>query len=114
MRFNALVEPNLVAVRLRQSLGITVIGTVSGAFEHPALDRVDLHVMLRFLLSMSALRPDQPSSRSRSTIIKIARVPAVSRSRRMSDRMNAYSVSRGSIAGRCASELIVARARFAA
>src|SRR5918994_5792284 len=40
MRFNAVVESNSVAVRLYQTLGFDVIGTVPEAFEHPALGRV--------------------------------------------------------------------------
>jgi GNAT superfamily N-acetyltransferase len=49
MQFNAVVESNSVAVRLYQTLGFDVIGTVPEAFEHPALGRVGLHVMHRRL-----------------------------------------------------------------
>ena len=49
MQFNAVVEPNRVAVQLYQALGFQIIGTVPAAFEHPALGRVGLHVMHRFL-----------------------------------------------------------------
>jgi GNAT superfamily N-acetyltransferase len=49
MQFNAVVESNGVAVRLYQTLGFDVVGTVPGAFEHPALGRVGLHVMHRRL-----------------------------------------------------------------
>ena len=49
MQFNAVVESNEVAVRLWRSLGFRIIGTVPEAFEHPALGRVGLHVMHRFL-----------------------------------------------------------------
>lgn len=45
MRFNAVVESNAPAVQLYQRHGFTVIGTVPGAFAHPALGRVGLHVM---------------------------------------------------------------------
>jgi GNAT superfamily N-acetyltransferase len=45
MQFNAVVEANKAAVDLYLRLGFTVIGTVPGAFEHPALGRVGLHVM---------------------------------------------------------------------
>lgn len=49
MQFNAVVESNHVAVRLWQSLGFHIIGTVPEAFEHPTLGRVGLHVMHRRL-----------------------------------------------------------------
>ena len=49
MQFNAVVESNEAAVGLWQALGFRVIGTVPEAFEHPALGRVGLHVMHRFL-----------------------------------------------------------------
>jgi GNAT superfamily N-acetyltransferase len=45
MQFNAVVASNTAAVQLYQRLGFTVIGTVPGAFAHPALGRVGLHVM---------------------------------------------------------------------
>jgi len=45
MQFNAVVESNTAAVRLYQRHGFTVIGTVPGAFAHPTLGRVGLHVM---------------------------------------------------------------------
>jgi GNAT superfamily N-acetyltransferase len=49
MQFNAVVESNHVAVRLWQSLGFRIIGTVPEAFEHTVLGRVGLHVMHRHL-----------------------------------------------------------------
>jgi GNAT superfamily N-acetyltransferase len=49
MQFNAVVETNHAAVRLWRALGFEVIGTVPKAFEHPALGRVGLHVMHRYL-----------------------------------------------------------------
>ena len=49
MQFNAVVETNTGAVRLWQALGFQIIGTVPKAFEHPALGRVGLHIMHRFL-----------------------------------------------------------------
>jgi GNAT superfamily N-acetyltransferase len=49
MQFNAVVETNYGAVRLYQRLGFTIIGTVPGAFEHPAHGRVGLHLMYRAL-----------------------------------------------------------------
>ena len=45
MQFNAVVETNTAAVRLWQSLGFRIIGTVPGAFEHPEHGFVGLHVM---------------------------------------------------------------------
>lgn len=49
VRFNAVVETNERAVRLWQSLGFAVIGTVPEAFAHPTLGYVELHVMHRSL-----------------------------------------------------------------
>ncbi|QIQ04328.1 GNAT family N-acetyltransferase [Streptomyces liangshanensis] len=45
MQFNAVVETNEHAVRLYRSLGFEVVGTVPGAFRHPAKGYVGLHVM---------------------------------------------------------------------
>lgn len=45
IQFNAVVETNTGAVRLWQSLGFTIIGTVPGAFHHPERGYVGLHVM---------------------------------------------------------------------
>ncbi|WP_340539697.1 GNAT family N-acetyltransferase [Nocardioides sp. GXZ039] len=45
IQFNAVVETNAAAVRLWQSLGFQVIGTVPEAFESRAHGRVGLHVM---------------------------------------------------------------------
>ncbi|MER7889799.1 GNAT family N-acetyltransferase [Micromonospora sp. NPDC094482] len=45
MQFNAVVETNRSAVELYRREGFTVIGTVPGAFRHPSLGRVGLHVM---------------------------------------------------------------------
>ncbi|WP_377273202.1 GNAT family N-acetyltransferase [Peterkaempfera sp. SMS 1(5)a] len=47
MQFNAVVETNRAAVALYRRLGFVVIGTVPGAFEHPTLGRVGLHLMYR-------------------------------------------------------------------
>jgi GNAT superfamily N-acetyltransferase len=49
MQFNAVAESNHVAVALYQRHGFDVVGTVPGAFAHPALGRVGLHVMYREL-----------------------------------------------------------------
>lgn len=45
MQFNAVVESNVWAVELYQRLGFVIVGTVPGAFEHPDLGRIGLHVM---------------------------------------------------------------------
>jgi ribosomal protein S18 acetylase RimI-like enzyme len=45
MQFNAVAETNVGAVAIYERLGFTIIGTVPGAFEHPAKGRVGLHVM---------------------------------------------------------------------
>jgi GNAT superfamily N-acetyltransferase len=45
MQFNAVVETNEAAVRLYRRLGFHIVGTVPGAFDHPKLGRVGLHVM---------------------------------------------------------------------
>ncbi|MET8258461.1 GNAT family N-acetyltransferase [Micromonospora sp. NPDC005205] len=45
MQFNAVVESNGSAVRLYRREGFEVVGTVPGAFRHPTLGRVGLHVM---------------------------------------------------------------------
>ena len=49
VQFNAVAASNVAAVRLYESLGFTVIGTVPEGFEHPALGRVGLHVMFHDL-----------------------------------------------------------------
>jgi L-amino acid N-acyltransferase YncA len=47
IQFNAVVETNERAVRLWQSLGFEIIGTVPEAFRHPSHGYVSLHVMYR-------------------------------------------------------------------
>lgn len=49
MIFNAVVETNVGAVRLWQSLGFDIVATIPGAFEHPVQGLVGLHVMYRAL-----------------------------------------------------------------
>lgn len=49
MQFNAVAESNHAAVEVYRRLGFTIIGTVPGAFAHPSLGRVGLHVMYREL-----------------------------------------------------------------
>ena len=45
IQFNAVVETNTAAVRLWQSLGFTIVGTVPGAFRSASHGYVGLHVM---------------------------------------------------------------------
>jgi GNAT superfamily N-acetyltransferase len=47
IQFNAVVETNVGAVHLWQSLGFRIIGTVPEAFDHPTNGLVGLHVMYR-------------------------------------------------------------------
>ncbi|RZU52620.1 L-amino acid N-acyltransferase YncA [Krasilnikovia cinnamomea] len=47
MQFNAVVDTNRTAVELYLRNGFQIIGTVPGAFAHPSLGRVGLHVMYR-------------------------------------------------------------------
>lgn len=49
MQFNFVVSTNERAVRLWQSLGFAVVGTLPGAFAHPALGDVDALVLYRRL-----------------------------------------------------------------
>jgi L-amino acid N-acyltransferase YncA len=45
MQFNAVVETNLPAIHLWESLGFTIMTTIPEAFEHARYGRVGLHVM---------------------------------------------------------------------
>ena len=49
MQFNMVVSTNERAVRLWQSLGFAIVGTLPGAFAHPAKGDVDAFVMYRRL-----------------------------------------------------------------
>ncbi|WP_344677972.1 GNAT family N-acetyltransferase [Saccharopolyspora taberi] len=49
MQFNAVVETNVRAVALWQSLGMEVVATLPEAFRHPSEGYVGLHVMYRLL-----------------------------------------------------------------
>jgi ribosomal protein S18 acetylase RimI-like enzyme len=49
MQFNFVVGANTRAVRLWQSVGFKIVGTLPGAFEHPQLGPVDAYVMFRKL-----------------------------------------------------------------
>ena len=45
MQFNAVAQTNTYALRLYETLGFTVLGTVPGGFRHPLQGDVGLHVM---------------------------------------------------------------------
>ena len=45
MQFNAVAQTNTYALRLYETLGFTVLGTVPGGFRHPLHGDVGLHVM---------------------------------------------------------------------
>jgi GNAT superfamily N-acetyltransferase len=47
IQFNAVVETNVAAVNLWQSLGFRILATVPEAFDHPTQGLVGLHVMFR-------------------------------------------------------------------
>jgi len=49
MQFNSVVESNHSAVELYKRFGFSIVGTVPGAFAHPTLGRVGLHVMYHAL-----------------------------------------------------------------
>jgi len=49
MQFNAVVSANTAAIALWRDLEFATVGTVPGAFRHPRLGAVDLHVMHRSL-----------------------------------------------------------------
>lgn len=45
MQFNAVAESNTGAIEIYRRLGFHIVGTVPGAFAHPTLGRVGLHIM---------------------------------------------------------------------
>jgi L-amino acid N-acyltransferase YncA len=49
MQFNFVVSSNESAVRLWQDLGMKIVGTLPGAFQHPARGYVDVYVMFQNL-----------------------------------------------------------------
>jgi ribosomal protein S18 acetylase RimI-like enzyme len=49
MQFNFVIASNTRAVALWQRMGFTIVGTLPGAFAHPALGYVDAYVMYRNL-----------------------------------------------------------------
>lgn len=50
MQFNLVVSTNTGAVRLWQTLGFPIVGTLPGAFKHPRLGYVDAYVMYKQLI----------------------------------------------------------------
>lgn len=50
MQFNYVVSSNESAVKLWQGLGMKIVGTLPGAFRHPARGYVDVYVMYQSLL----------------------------------------------------------------
>jgi ribosomal protein S18 acetylase RimI-like enzyme len=49
MKFNFVIASNERAVKLWQSCGFVIVGTLPGAFEHPTRGFVDAYVMHRKL-----------------------------------------------------------------
>ena len=49
MQYNLVASSNEGAARLWQKLGFEIVGTLPGAFEHPALGFVDAHIMYKVL-----------------------------------------------------------------
>ena len=49
MQFNFVVSTNEAAVKLWQSLGMKIVGTLPGAFRHPEKGYVDVYVMFQSL-----------------------------------------------------------------
>lgn len=50
MQFNFVVSTNEAAVKLWQHLGMKIVGTLPGAFRHPARGYVDVYVMYQELI----------------------------------------------------------------
>ncbi len=50
MQYNLVASSNHEAVRLWEKLGFAIVGTLPGAFHHPALGYVDAHVMFKNLV----------------------------------------------------------------
>ena len=49
MQFNFVVSTNSVAIKLYESLGFSIVGTLPKAFRHATKGLVDIHIMHRFL-----------------------------------------------------------------
>jgi L-amino acid N-acyltransferase YncA len=47
IQFNIVVSTNIAAIRLWQSLGLDIVGTVPHAFNHSTLGLVDVYIMYR-------------------------------------------------------------------
>lgn len=60
VQFNAVAASNLGAVNMYESLGFTIVGTVPGAFAHPILGMLGLHVMF---CDLGARSPAMASNR---------------------------------------------------
>jgi ribosomal protein S18 acetylase RimI-like enzyme len=50
IQFNFVVSTNTQAIRLWYELGFKIVGNLPGAFRHPEIGYVDVHVMYRSLL----------------------------------------------------------------
>lgn len=49
MQFNAVVSTNITAIRLWESMGFEIVGTVPAAFRHTSAGLTSIHVMYRSL-----------------------------------------------------------------
>ena len=49
VQFNTVVEPNLAAIGLYESMGFATVGVVPDAFDHPSRGLVGLRIMHRFV-----------------------------------------------------------------
>ncbi|MFI6024603.1 GNAT family N-acetyltransferase [Amycolatopsis magusensis] len=68
VQFNAVAESNTSAVEIYRRLGFEIVGTVPGAFAHPKLGRVGLHIMYCDLTATphpSTGPADRPATRPR-------------------------------------------------
>jgi ribosomal protein S18 acetylase RimI-like enzyme len=59
MQFNYVISTNTAAIRLWQDLGFKIVGTLAGAFRHPAKGYVDVYVMYRSVLRQRVWRSRQ-------------------------------------------------------
>jgi ribosomal protein S18 acetylase RimI-like enzyme len=57
MQFNFVVSTNELAVKLWQSLGMKIVGTLPVAFRHPEKGYVDVYVMFQSLLPANYANP---------------------------------------------------------
>lgn len=49
MQYNLVAASNIAAIKLWESLGMEIVATLPGAFDHAKLGRIDAHVMYRIL-----------------------------------------------------------------